>query len=84
MSFNITYFLNGLTTAAIAAISIYISYLYFKKKSDTLAKIIGANGLFYLIPAFLSFAWSFALLSPQKDDFIFVEGSFNVIKTTGR
>jgi len=83
MTLNVIYFLNGISALAIAVISFYIFFLWFKKKAICkLGKLIGINGIFYLIPTFLNFAWSFNLLFPQKNDFILIEGCFNVIKAT--
>ncbi|MBW2975366.1 hypothetical protein KY366_06625 [Candidatus Woesearchaeota archaeon] len=81
MAFNTVYFLNGIGTLAIALISLYTFFLWFRKKAVCkLGKLIGINGIFYMISTFMNLAWSFGLLSPEKNDFILIEGCFNAVK----
>jgi hypothetical protein len=83
MGFSLIYFLNGLSTLGVAVICLYTLFIWSQKKSVCkLGRIIGINGILYLIPTLLYLAWSFTLLSPQSSDFVLIEGAFNIAKAT--
>ena len=76
------YLLNGLSAIVIAFICFYTCIAgSAKKKECRLGKLIGINGIVYLVPAFINLAWAFELLFPIKKDFILIEGVLNIIKT---
>ena len=71
---NIVLFLNGISYLAVAFIASYIFFV-FSKKGRTISKIgnvIGVNGIFYLMLAFLNFIWVLNFLKPAEEDFILI------------
>lgn len=67
--------LNGLAYIAVALLSFYI-YMTFCKKGDyscKVGRIIGINGIFYFLMAFLMFMWVFGFSEPSNYDFILMQ-----------
>jgi hypothetical protein len=77
MGFNLIYALNFLSYLAIVVVTFYTFFVWHKKKVVCkVGNIIGVNGMFYLILAFLSFVWAFGLLKPTSEDLILIESFF--------
>jgi hypothetical protein len=77
------WFLNGLSYLAVALIAFYICFS-FSKKSGTIYKVgnvLGVNGIFYLLFAFLNFLWVFNFLKPTKEDFILMNFALTVVSS---
>ncbi len=83
MAFNFIYFLNGLSTLGVAILSFYVFFLWLKNRNICgIGKLIGVNGLVFLLPSFLNLAWAFNLILPHRNDFILIDGCFSIIKST--
>lgn len=81
MVFHWIWFLNGVSLAAIAVISFYGFLVWYTNKHiSTAGKIIGINGLLFLVYSFLNFIWGVGVISPIENDFILLGGLFNIIK----
>src|SRR3989344_6593218 len=65
------FLLNGLSYISVALFSFWHYYSFFSQKglSRKAAKVIGVNGIFYLIFGILNFAWSLNLVLPNEKDF---------------
>lgn len=65
------FLLNGLSYISVALFSFWLYYSFFSQKglSRKAAKVIGVNGIFYLIFGILNFAWSLNLVLPNEKDF---------------
>ena len=80
---NIIFFLNGLSYLAVALMAFYI-FFSFSKKGEIIRKVgnvLGADGIFYLIFAFLNFSWVFKFLEPTKEDFILMNFVLTVVSS---
>ena len=81
MVFQWVWFLNGVSLAAIAVISFYGFLVWYTNKHISAAgKIIGINGLLFLVFSFLNFIWGVGVISPIESDFILLGGLFNIVK----
>ena len=81
MVFHWVWFLNGVSLAAIAVISFYGFLVWYTNKHISAAgKIIGINGLLFLIYSFLNFIWGVGVINPIESDFILLGGLFNIMK----
>lgn len=80
---NLIFALNGLSYLAVSLIAFYI-YYYFCKKQEvacTVGKIIGVNGIFYLLIAFLNFLWVFNFIGPSDKDLILMNAVVTVVSS---